>query len=282
MDYNHIKVNWRTLSRHMNHDDTFDGDIENLSPEMAGSYPYNEICATKSKCCSRSMAKEKICYWHWCRMGTEQEIRCGCSKRKIVNGDATGRSLYYNYNVAIGGENVPTSCIDMGGLVYCCSTCQNSDNYHWKCGEMFVCSGCKDQHVEEKMVDCTLSDEWNSSDSSEDDDDDHHEDYCDDKNKSSLYGEGFFDAVLERRRNGKKIFYGVCDLEGKMTYNARNHIYGSYTVRNARDAIFQAGCCSENENEEREWWIWLCGWYEDCPEGITRHCSPEYHHRLLC
>jgi hypothetical protein len=116
-----------------------------------GTNPQNPECSIWSDGCSTALSTETpgVCFWHSHRMARIEMVRCGCRTNECLVGDATGRHMRREY--ASGGHDGVTlipkySVVDSGGFLYCCSKCQNNDNYTMTCGEMRVCNDCSDCH----------------------------------------------------------------------------------------------------------------------------------------
>ena len=209
------------------------------------SKPENPACKVHTYGCSEAM-KGDICFWHFYRMGKMKEFMCGCpgKKWKTVVGDSTGRSLARKYY-----ELKDVCTVDFAGHFSCCGT----DYTSFRCGEMRVCSSCKDQHPSLEGVNA-------DGDSDTDSDTDNDEPII------WPHNQAYKDAVMSRMDDGKPIKYAMMTSEGP-TFRIPDSMMGSLEVKSASSALIAAG----RNPAEAEWWIWIAGWYDDCPVGITNH-----------
>jgi hypothetical protein len=109
------------------------------------SLPNNTKCKIRSDFCSEEMNSEHddLCLFHSMRMATVEEINCGCSSHVVLCGDATGRILYLHYR-SLNSDDI--AMVDSTGRLYCCGTCQNTDDYVTECGGMRVCAAHEAAH----------------------------------------------------------------------------------------------------------------------------------------
>jgi hypothetical protein len=182
-------------------------------------------------------------------MATIKTFKCGCGKEwKTMDGDATGRMLRYDYSG--DGE---FAIVDGGNRFYCCSRCQNTDNHEWQCGSMFVCADCASGHNESKMC--------SSLRSSSDDEEEEPPKVWEHLN---AYGH----AVTERRARGQMFLYSTVEANGP-TFQVKHPTEGSHTVNSASSALIAAGYAKAVD--ERDWWLWIAGWYDDAPEALKNY-----------
>ena len=119
-----------------NHDETLRCQIQ--------SYPNNPNCKCNTDYCSHMCSENEtkdLCCWHHTRMDRLVKVSCGCQEWTVVCGDATSRRLARKY------YDIPYEepCLASGAL-YCCGQCSNYDNDKWKCGDMYICPSCKNDH----------------------------------------------------------------------------------------------------------------------------------------
>src|SRR5580700_7443647 len=80
------KVNWYTINK------------KEGGPHCYESGPLNPYCKVQNKFCSVALgAPGDICYWHWCRMGSVEILRCGCKLWETVSGDSVAQILTSRY-----------------------------------------------------------------------------------------------------------------------------------------------------------------------------------------
>jgi hypothetical protein len=198
------------------------------------SSPNNPQCKTSSMGCSKAM-KGDICFWHFHRMAKIATFRCGCNQKwKTLVGDSTGRHLgrkYYDEDMAT---------LDTGNNWYC--ACGNQCESH-KCGTMYVCDKCIHKH--KKVVR---------------DDDGYYE------TATWEHTQQYSNALNERIVEGKKYVYGTSSSNGPV-FSIPDDLHGVIFVTNSSTCLIAAG----RNPKMAEWWIWMAGWYEDCPEGIKSH-----------
>lgn len=214
------------------------------------SMPNNPGCKVATPGCSRDMAASgDVCWWHSVRMAAINTFNCGCGKKwKTIDGDATGRMLRYQYS----GDGF-FAVVDMGNRFYCCSSCQNSDNYKWQCGSMFVCDGCASGHDRSKMRNTTFC--GSSSDEDVDAGEWEHMD-------------GYSRGVLDREASGKLFRDAIMTANGP-TFQVKHPTEGALTVKSASTALIAAGYTKDVH--ERDWWLWIAGWYDDAPEALRNY-----------
>lgn len=213
--------------------------------------PRNQLCKLKSVTCSEAMsfAQKDLCFWHSRRMGTKKEYRCGCSSKwwPVVTGDSPGRNLVREY-YGLDYDTTPT--IDSSGQLYCCgpaSSGATSGNFS-TCGSMLVCENCRIHHV---SVDPLELEEEEPEDQT-----------------SSFWPhrENYEAAIITRIAAGQKIMYADVTPEG-IQFILRDQLLGSLCVYSASTALVAAG----RNPTDADWWIWIAGWYDDCPQSIPKH-----------
>lgn len=113
---------------------------------------HNPKCSVKSECCSVAMsAYPDLCHWHFNRIGSRHTVTCDCGKEFVaVSGDSVGRCLARDY-FKMDWAKTPVFCI--GGDLYCCGECSNTDSQQYRCGKMLVGPCCKDFHTDLQMLD---------------------------------------------------------------------------------------------------------------------------------
>jgi len=208
------------------------------------SGPNNPACKTSNAYCSIDLGGPgDICYWHWCRMGSIGDIRCGCKQWKVVSGDSPGRMLCYRYYDIRDGP-----CIDMVNF-YCCSTCQNCDCYVAKCGQMYVCEDCVGNHNESYLTNLKKY----SNDDSDDD-------------AMWPFAESFRIAFANRMANPGTYWEYISITKNGIRTTTKDPVYGVINIEDAKSAIL----ASRLDPAKREWWEWIAGWYDDCPPMLTK------------
>ena len=116
--------------------------LDNMHLVNTNGEKHNEKCKIISKACSDKMSDvPDLCEWHRLRMATHHKFNCNCKMNDVCNGDALGRRFFRDY------YNMPNmSVVDMGGYLYCCGSCQNTDSETHMCGDMYVGSCCINEH----------------------------------------------------------------------------------------------------------------------------------------
>lgn len=223
-----------------------------------GSCPNNPDCKTSTPSCSRTMRSgSELCFWHSYRIGEIREYNCGCPGKKwlTANGDSIGRNLVYQTNP--GKE---FCCLDFACILWCCSSAQNRDTDIYTCGEMRVCEGCSSKHTNLIKI-------------SREEDDDFSEDSIQIESSTTSPSSNswehlrkYRDAITIRMIENKTWKYSIPTQNGPL-FRIPDSIIGSLTVNSASTALVAAG----RNPSESEWWIWVAGWYNDCPIGIMRH-----------
>ena len=78
-------------------------------------------------------------------------------------------------------------------------------------------------------------------------------------------------AVCERQQMGKYFEYAVISDSGPVI-NILDENNNIISIKDADVAIEFAEKAWDNWYcPEAEWWVWLAGWYDDCPEGLSKH-----------
>lgn len=222
---------------------------KNINSNCLGSGPHNTVCKINNESCSLNLGKSgDICYWHFCRMADVEKLRCGCSEWKVLCGDSIGRNLAYRYY-----EFDDEASLDSANNFYCCSTCQNCDNYQYCCGMMKVCQKCAVNHDKNYLEEInSLSDEEINE-------------IMEENNNEWIYKYEFQKAFENRISNNSYYRILLIAKDGPRD-NVRDPVYGSIDICSARSAIL----ASRLYPEQREWWEWLAGWYPDCPPMLPR------------
>ncbi len=205
------------------------------------SFPNNPDCFFIREGCSKAMATPNLCFWHSVRMASVKECKCGCNKSwKTLDGDAIGRALRREYSV----NNGPYTIIDSSGRYYCCSRCQNTDNYEWTCGSMYICPECSELHDKKVRIE-------------------------EDKKEREPWHllAAYSRAVSALQKSGQYFQYGIIKSDGP-SFIVSHPTEGSFTVKNASTALIAAGI--SKRVIERDWWLWIAGWYEDSPEILKQ------------
>jgi hypothetical protein len=217
-----------------------------------GSHPNQPDCKCSSKACSEFMKKPDLCFWHFHRMGKVGKAKCACGTWNTVSGDAVGRNQAIDYYDL---ERYETAVVDMGYTFYCCPSCQNRDNYKWRCGSMYVCSNNEDKHDKSMMMPASIEDDFPSSD-----------DAVEEGKPVWPHDEAYKDALMMWITTGRPFKYVIMGPDGP-SVNVKDPEYGAVTVNNAANAL-RAAC---HDHEFAEWWTWFAGWFPDCPPNIKSH-----------
>jgi hypothetical protein len=68
----------------------------------------------------------------------------------------------------------------------------------------------------------------------------------------------------ERIKRKQFVLYATFAAHGPV-------FYVSIVQRNTVDSWASAIQAAIMEPNRAEWWFWVAGWYDDCPEGVVRH-----------
>lgn len=187
-----------------------------------------------------------LCYWHYYLMGNVyNDVTCGCADRRwaAVSGMTYQRRTAYLYF-----DQMPDLCAyDGAGYLFCCRDASGGypADTSYECGEMAVCYGCHDKHpsATARVRESSLGEDrpWPHLDA---------------------YDQG----LVERDMEQKTCHHVVMTPHGPVS-RAVPTPHGPITVDTASSALVAAG----HNPGEADWWIWMAGWYPDCPAGIVKH-----------
>ena len=216
------------------------------------SMPKNPQCKLCTEGCSEAI-KGDLCFWHHHRIAKVREYQCACPGKlwKTLVGDGTGRFLASEYY-----QNDDLYKVDTASNFYC----SHAGDYHsYECGNLRLCSECKNDHPGCDNINNLPSggDQWTVEDPVEDHSEDHsvwpsHSEYA--------Y------QLSQRMLNGQRYLVAVMTATGP-TFSIPDVSFGGLKVNSALSALIAAG----RNPKDAEWWVWIAGWYDDCPPGVTRH-----------
>jgi hypothetical protein len=233
--------------------------------------PHNSKCKIKTASCSIAMADEVVpkpkdrldlCFWHYYRMGEKKEYPCGCPGKRwpVVIGDSPGRNFardYYNLDY----DTTPS--IDSSNRLYCCgNACGGGAETRYQCGQMLVCDTCKPLHLAQRLTKAPKHSHTSESDDEEKEEKDDEEE---DESVWPHYNE-YKRQFIIRASEGKTWKYMNMTLTGP-TAVLLDDVTGSHLVHSAATALIAAG----RQGQDADWWIWIAGWYDDCPAAIPKH-----------
>lgn len=203
------------------------------------------------------MALTDLCLWHYFLMGDIWFFKCDCGvEHPIASGASYPRSMVRKYF-----SNVEFSSQDSSGAIFCCGSAAGffAGEFSDRCGEMVVCSRCKDKHVKAKNVKTKYDYDEDSSDSS---DDVSTSTPATKSDKWDLYRSKF----QERMNAGEYWMFSSWNNDAPR-FPFHIPAGGILIVENAKTAL-KAGVY---DIDHYEWWQWVAGWYDDCPAGIKKH-----------
>jgi hypothetical protein len=229
------------------------------------SLPENPACKVHSDCCSGAMALTDLCLWHYYLQGSVWFYTCGCGvKHPVASGFSYPKWMVMKY---FGGDQWAAQ--DGAGYVYCCGDASGfcPGDIGYQCGEMHVCWRCREKHPhasakKSKVEDSEESDEdWDVTLSPGGVPRSRGSDLSD--NKRELYK----DALTKRMGNGEFWMYCSWNDDNTPAFSLPTSTSGTLKIRSAKDAL-RAGSF---DMEHYAWWVWVAGWYDDCPQGVTKH-----------
>ena len=224
--------------------------INKDDPDCGTSCPYNVACKLRSSTCSTNMCMElpSICNFHAKRMAKIRYHTCRCNKfRQLIVGDMTARTLANNfYDLS---ENV----IYDGGAIYCCSSCHIDKSQKYTCADIFVCEHCANKHHKENLV--KIEESFKNKEDSED------SGYCE-----WNHAKTFIQEFTKRQINQYSWRYIMMTPNGPKS-TILDEKKDMFTIDSARTCLRAASI----DMDRGDFWLWLAGWYADCPQYLPKH-----------
>jgi hypothetical protein len=241
------------------------------APNGMCSKPKNPGCAVCTDGCSEALLGD-VCVWHSCRMGTLEQVKCGCKSNPCVDGDSPGRMMRREYEIkkaAARGETLTYSdfaVIDTVGHFHCCGQSQNGDTDIARCGDMRVCEDCAPKH--------TKLEYYEGHGSSDDDSYEEVPEHWLTKPKEPvskvtewIHRPAYSKAIVGRQAQNKKVMYANIHANGPECSLFKD---GQLITVNSADGAF-AEAKTAKTLEDMEWWTWFAGWCEDCPKNLRAY-----------
>lgn len=238
-------------------------------PNGMGSMPKNPGCAVCTEGCSEALQGD-VCVWHFHRMGTLEQVQCGCKNNPCTYGDSPGRMMRRDYEIkkaATHGDILTYkdfAVIDSAGHFHCCGPSQNADTDIARCGDMRVCEDCAPKHKKLEYYEKQDSDDADS-----------YEEICahwftkPEEPKAPEWPQrtAYSMAIAARQFAKKKVMTVIIEPTGPTcSFFKEGKLFTINSAFSAMDAARNS-----TTGEDLEWWVWFASWCPDCPANLRAY-----------